>query len=97
MCSDLTVAKGEFDEDISHPDSKVGQTCDSEFGHLLVAGKWLTRQAHLQVLKVGDFKVGLLHGHQVGRLESSLKQAVHIVQAGACMACSAMQGVACAR
>eukprot|EP00891_Asterochloris_glomerata_P009817 jgi/Astpho2/9817/e_gw1.00149.170.1_t len=39
VCSDLTVAKGEFDEDISHPDSKV--------------------------LKVGDFKLGLLHGHQV--------------------------------
>ena len=71
MCSDLTVAKGEFDEDISHPDSKVGQTCDSEFRHVLVAANWLSSQPTCRFLKLETSRLGCSMGTRWGVLRAA--------------------------
>ena len=62
VCADMHVTKGDFDEDFSYPEDKVSLVANllhMSFSLLMIA--WLAEQ----VLKIGDFRIGMVHGHQV--------------------------------
>lgn len=63
MCADLHVTKGDFDEDASYPEDKV---CDTNLPMLLSsATNHVSTSCAGQVLKIGEFRIGMIHGHQV--------------------------------
>lgn len=63
MCADLHVTKGDFDEDASYPEDKV---CDTNLPMLLsLATNHVSTSCAGQVLKIGEFRIGMMHGHQV--------------------------------
>ena len=79
VCSDVHITKGDFDENPKYPDEEVYTLAQLGWQRICLLEHCCSATLSLlQILEIGDFKVGLCHGHQVSMRSS---QSLHVSHA----------------